>query len=321
MKTAVILVALTALCACSHSIYQRQADEFLANMSPGLQDRQADAIVLAIDGDCLALNRVRNSRNSCPEISANVDTCMLNPTMRLYSPINCDRPLPLLIYLHGGGWTFGSINSCARFCNAIASSGKIKVLAVDYRLAPEHPYPAGLDDCCDAVEFAIDNATTLGIDADKISVGGDSSGGNLSIATAIRCNGKVDKLLLFYPVTKAFADGSQSWERYGSGFGLDARIMNEFNRAYTLRAEASDTLISPGLCSSATLANLPPTLLVAAQRDILCDQGREFAAKAPNTVTRVEIPMAVHLFITVPGQPAAFDRAVALALDFLVGQH
>ena len=109
--------------------------------------------------------------------------------MRLYSPINCDRPLPLLIYLHGGGWTFGSINSCARFCNAIASSGKIKVLAVDYRLAPEHPYPAGLDDCCDAVEFAIDNATTLGIDADKISVGGDSSGGNLSIATAIRCNG------------------------------------------------------------------------------------------------------------------------------------
>ena len=73
--------------------------------------------------------------------------------MRIYEPKDGSAGrLPVLLYLHGGGWTFGSINSCGRFCNAMAASGKMRVIALDYRLAPEHPYPAGLDDCIGAVE-------------------------------------------------------------------------------------------------------------------------------------------------------------------------
>lgn len=318
MRHIVYTLIIMLACSCSASLMHRQADAFLRNMPAGLQDRQADAIEQAIAGDNSALESVRRSRNAAPEISPNVDTCMLTPSLRLYSPKGTeDRRLPLLIYLHGGGWTFGSLNSCARFCNAMAASGTVRVLAVDYRLAPEHPYPAGLDDCCTALQYAIDHAAQLSIDPSRISIGGDSSGGNLAIATALRWPGAVHSLLLFYPVTKAFADGSDSWSSFGRGFGLDSRIMQQFNRAYTLHAEPTDTLISPGLCSDATIAALPPTLLVAAERDILRDQGHEFAAKAPQTITRVELPYTVHLFITVPGQNAAFNQAVSLALDFL----
>lgn len=310
------------LSGCSASVLHRQADAFLRGMPADLQDRQSDAIEQAIAGDKSALQAVRHSRNAAPEISANVDTCMLTPTLRLYSPKGTEgERLPLLIYLHGGGWTFGSLNSCAHFCNAMAASGAVRVLAVGYRLAPEHPYPAGLDDCCAALQYAIDNAAQLSIDPDRISIGGDSSGGNLAIATALRNPQAVHSLVLFYPVAKAFADGSDSWTRYGRGYGLDSRIMEQFNRAYTLHTEPTDTLISPGLCADATIAALPPTLLVAAERDILRDQGREFAAKAPQRITRVELPYTVHLFITVPGQDAAFNQAVSLALDFLSAKN
>ena len=132
--------------------------------------------------------------------------------------------LPQLLYLHGGGWTFGSINSCGRFCDAQAASGKMRVIALDYRLAPEHPYPEGLDDCVSAVNYIIDHAAELHIDANHITIGGDSSGGNLALATALSetCCGKIESLLLFYPVTKAFDDGSESWQQYSKGFGLDA---------------------------------------------------------------------------------------------------
>ena len=90
--------------------------------------------------------------------------------MRLYEPKGSqDQRLPVLLYLHGGGWTFGSINSCGRFCDAQAASGKMRVIALDYRLAPEHPYPEGLDDCISAVNYIIDHAAELHIDANHIT--------------------------------------------------------------------------------------------------------------------------------------------------------
>ena len=226
----------------------------------------------------------------------------------------------MLLYLHGGGWTFGSINSCGRFCNAMAASGTMRVVALDYRLAPEHPYPAGLHDCIEAVNYLVDHAEELRIDPSRVTLGGDSSGGNLALATALSaaCRGKVESLLLFYPVTKAFDDGSASWQQYGKGFGLDTEIMETFNRAYTLRADAHDTAISVGLCSDSTLQTLPRTLLIAAERDILRDQGKELVERMGQKARRIEYEGAVHLFITVPGQEVAFQRAVVDAVGFIV---
>jgi len=238
--------------------------------------------------------------------------------MRLYEIENDTTTLPLLIYLHGGGWTFGSINSCSRFCDAIAASGAARVLAIDYSLAPESPFPAALNDCTTALKYAHANATILKTSPTLISIGGDSAGGNLAAATALKCSHlPIRSLILFYPVTKAYADDSESWNKYGHGYGLDADLMAEFNKAYTIRTTPYNPLISISLAKTGNLAKLPPTLLVGAGRDILRDQGKEFADHLPGIVRRVEFPGAVHLFITVPGQPTAFKKAVELSIDFL----
>ena len=303
-----------------HCLMRIQADEFLRNMPSDLQHKQTMAILKAIDGDNKELTAVRNSRNAPPKYSDHVETKMITPNMRLYEPKGSqDQRLPVLLYLHGGGWTFGSINSCGRFCDAQAASGKMRVIALDYRLAPEHPYPEGLDDCISAVNYIIDHAAELHIDANHITIGGDSSGGNLALATALSetCRGKIESLLLFYPVTKAFDDGSESWLQYGKGFGLDAEIMEAFNRAYTINADNRCSAISVGLCSDEELNMLPRTLLIAAERDILRDQGLNLAERMCGQIQRIEYKGAVHLFITVPGQDTAFDRAVKDAIWFI----
>lgn len=318
---AIILFSAHILGFAQNSLMKKQADNFLKNMPTDLQHKQAEAIKKAISGDNSDLEAVRHSRNTAPSISANVHITDLSPTLRLYEPICAsDSLMPLLVYFHGGGWTFGSLNSCGRFCDAMAATGKMKVLAVDYRLAPEHPYPCGLNDCQDAIIYAHDNATSLNIDVNSISAGGDSSGGNLAIATALssKCQGILKSLIVFYPVTKAFADGSASWKKYGSGYALDTELMNEFNNAYIGTPSIRKSLVDVGLNASDTLRKLPKTLLIAAERDILCDQGAEFASKAgSDIVTRVEFSGAVHLFITVPGQDAAFHRAIDLASKFI----
>lgn len=301
-------------------IMRTQADAFLQDMPSDLQQKQTLAILKAIEGDNGLLMAVRHSRNTQPKYADNVQTRMITGTMRMYEPKECqDEPLPVLLYLHGGGWTFGSINSCGRFCNAMAVAGKIKVIALDYRLAPEHPYPEGLYDCIDAVKYIISHADELHIDVNRITLGGDSSGGNLALATALSeaCRNKIESLLLFYPVTKAYNDGSESWQLYGKGFGLDAEIMEAFNHAYTLRADAHATSISVGLCSDEELQTLPRTLMIAAERDILRDQGKAFAERMGGKVKRMEYEGTVHLFITVPGQDTAFERAVKDALTFI----
>lgn len=330
MKQRVSAILVMAACSltmtgqtiAADSAMRAEADAFLQHLPEGLQHRQTLAVDEAVGGDHRALNAVRNSRNAAPVISPDVKVSEPAPSLRLYEPSSCDgKSLPLLIYLHGGGWTFGSLNSCARFCDALASMGGVKVLAVDYRLAPEHSFPNGLDDCTAAVAYALAHADTLGIDTARVSVGGDSSGGNLALAASLSasCRGRLSSLVLFYPVTKAFADGSASWQKYGEGYGLDAELMEAFNRAYCTKAEPRDPRISVGLNDDEALKALPPTLLVAAGRDILCDQGSEFARRAADRVRRVEFPGAVHLFITVGGQDAAFRKAVALTHEFLVG--
>lgn len=332
MKNFVFLLGcvMSSLCGMnaqtvSDSIMRVEAEAFRRGLPEGLQSSQKDAILRAIEGDCEALERVRHGRNSKPPLREGVVARDISPTMRLYGPEGVGGALPLLIYFHGGGWTIGSINSCARFCQEVAASGKARVLAVDYRLAPESPYPAGLEDCREAVGFAFGNAAEIGADSDRVFVGGDSSGGNLALATALsgdECCRRLAGVVCFYPVTKAYPDGSASWAAYGSGYGLDADLMEAFNSAYIghLKGDVAGD-VNVGDLSDEALEHLPRTLLVAAGRDILCNQGREFATRVgAQRLTRVEFPQAVHLFITVGGQPEAFRRAVELTVGFIGGE-
>lgn len=305
------------------SLMRAEADTFLAHLPSELQHRQAIAIREAIGGDCRSLQLVRQSRNSSQLIDEKVRVRMLTPTLRLYEPKGTEtEKLPLLIYLHGGGWTFGSLNSCGRYCNAMAARGGIRILAVDYRLAPEHPFPTGVNDCINAVEYCLSHADELNIIPSQISIGGDSSGGNLALAVSLseQCKRKIYSLVLFYPVTKAFNDGSDSWQEYGTGYGLDAELMDAFNQAYSIKADPKVEQISIGICTEDKLTNLPPTLLIAAGRDILRDQGEELTKKSKGRINRVEFKEAAHLFITVPGQDTAFNAAVDLSHRFLTAE-
>lgn len=314
---------------------RREADAFLARMPEGLQRRQCDAVRAATAGQRDALLDIRRSRDVPSAGTTGVsikDIRLRRPggrdlPMRLYTPADrpAGTPLPLLVYFHGGGWTFGSLNSCARFCYAVAATGQAAVLAVDYALAPEHPYPEGLLDCMAAIDYAAAHSDRLGTAPGLISAGGDSSGGNLAVAAAMRLHAEgraaLRSLVLFYPVVSAWADGSASWQDYAYGFGLDAPLMEAFNEAYLSGgATARNPFVSPSLAPDSVLRSLPPLLMMAAERDILAAQGERFAARlsaAGCKATRTVLPGTVHLFITVGGQERAFRKSVALTAGFL----
>lgn len=294
-----------------------EADHFIANMPDKLQEQQAEAIHAAISGESSLLYNVRNARNLAAELPEGVSRTEIDKGLTLFRSNRYDNDtIPLLVYFHGGGWVIGSINSCSRYCGAMAENG-IAVLAVDYRLAPEHPFPEGLNDCTDAINFALDNMAQW--KCSSISVGGDSSGGNLAIATAMSFpENTFNSLIIFYPVTKAYADDSDSWKQFGEGFGLDSELMNVFNKAYT--SDSYNPLVSPAEASDSALSKLPPTLLVAAERDILRCQGTDFADRLAHLGVEVKyvlIPGSVHLFITVAGQPTAFRRSVKESSAFI----
>lgn len=305
-------------------IFFEEADSFLAGMPAGLQTVQTAAVRKAIAGDTEALDKVRSSRNVGCSLPEGVIARDISPALRLYSPVvPCGKRLPLLVYFHGGGWTFGSINSCSGFCSELAATGDVIVLAVNYRLAPEHPFPEGLEDCVDAIRVARSMAVEWGSSPDMVSAGGDSSGGNLALASALYliCRGEspLRSLLLFYPVINAWNDDSESWRRYAAGAALDGTLMEAFNEAYA-RGREHHPLVSVSMFPDSVLSRLPSTLLVAAGRDILCSQGKDFIDRLSRLgvpAERREIAGAVHLFITVPGQACAFRQSVSWACNFL----
>lgn len=332
-------LALPPLTAAQQLQMEREADDFLDRLPDGLQDRQTTAVERALAGDFGALMAVRNSRNARPEIPAGVDTLSLmlparggyGIPARLYTPRAADaKQLPVVVYCHGGGWTFGSLNSCAAICGAIAATGRAKVLAIDYRLAPEHPYPAALNDVEDAITYASTSlvGSSGGTDTVPVVVAGDSSGANLALCSVVRLIADAEKsgrpqaavkgVVAIYPVVKAAtAADDASWHKYNRTYGLDAPLMEAFNRAYTGGNDSIAGLqdVSPAYAPARILGRFPPTLVVNAGRDILADQGAAFCARLSEAgaATRHEtLPGAVHLFATVAGQPEAFARTVAL---------
>ena len=276
-----IKVAIRILCAllltfsgiCSHGQTYYPSEEtqqkmlteqcaFLANMKPGLQHTQMLAVRAAMKGDDAALVQIRQRRNQAPTLPDGItatfptsDICLLTPT----KPATGKRKL--LLYLHGGGWCFGSINSCARFCASLALEADCCVAALNYRLAPSHPFPAPLTDCQQAFAYLKRHAEEWGCDSTQVSIGGDSAGGNLALATALSVPG-VCKVTPIYPVTKLFTVPSTSWLTYSKGYGNDAELLEAFNEAYAT-TETHNPLVSVGLASDSALQALPPALIIS----------------------------------------------------------
>lgn len=320
MRHPFIILFLT-ICTTVYAQMKAEADSFLKALPQNQPADWTEAIDLAIEGCSHRLDSVRNSRNGAPRLPENITADPIAQGIMIFktaSDNNARRPM--LIYLHGGGWTVGSINSCARFCAELAASGKVIVAALDYPLAPEHPFPAAIEFITDAIDSLVRTAAELGSSPELISIGGDSSGGNLAISAASLRPEAIRSMVLFYPVTDSDTGKSNSWKSFASLPSLNGILMDAFNRAYRSDCMKTDPLISPLKMTDNTIATLPETLIINAGRDILCDQGTAFAERLLNngvTVRHTVFPDAVHLFITVPGQPTAFSHAVKQTLDFL----
>jgi len=188
---------------------------------------------------------------------------------------------PVILYIHGGGWITGNLDFCDSLCRHLATRSGYRVLSVDYRLAPEHPFPAAFEDVEAAARWVSNSPHALGSPVTGIALAGDSAGGGLAAAVAHRhahdARLRMLAVLLFYPVTD-ISRTSASYERFHRGFLLEAADMQYFAECYAPTAEArSDPRVSPLLAEN--LDAMPPTTLLACGLDVLRDEGRAFAAR------------------------------------------
>jgi len=199
---------------------------------------------------------------------------------RLYVPENANSNSPALIFYHGGGWVMGGLDSHDRLCRRICAVGNIPVLAVDYRLAPEHAFPAAIDDAKAAFHWACEHADELWFDNNKLAVAGDSAGGNIAASIALSLRG--DPLgepvfqLLFYPSLQPFGH-AQSHKQFGAGYALDEADMKFFITSYAgENAFASDDpQLWPLLATDHE--NAAPAYIITAGQDPLQDDGSDYA--------------------------------------------
>lgn len=221
--------------------------------------------------------------------------------LRIYRGIDAPRQGgPGLLYLHGGGWVIGNLDSHDEICRWFANSAACTVVCPDYRLAPEHKFPAGLDDCVAALAFMAEDANVLGVDRRRIAVAGDSAGGNLASVVALlsRAGGPaVAAQLLLYPNTDA-AQVTDSYRRYAEGFGLTAATMRWFRDHYIRTADdIVDWRVSP--LRAASLAGSPPAFVAIAGNDILADEGTAYAERLKDAGVPVVVrnwPTQIHGF-------------------------
>ncbi len=239
--------------------------------------------------------------------------------VRLYSGAEAGRLAPGLVWLHGGGFVLGSIESHDEVCRALASRASVTVLSVDYRLAPEHPFPAGIDDAVAVTRWVLSAGEQVGIDSDAIAIGGDSAGGNLAavVARSLRTATKRPVFqLLAYPATDATCQhGSHRF--FADGFILSARTIQWFlDRYISDRSLETEPGVSPLFAPD--LAGLPRALVITAGFDPLRDEGKAYADRMRDAGVPVQYLCSqgsLHGFFNTAGALRESARVLALAAD------
>ncbi|MGF7161867.1 acetyl esterase [Rhodoligotrophos appendicifer] len=223
--------------------------------------------------------------------------------MRHYRPLGSGtEPLPLLIYLHGGGWVLGDLDSHDGLCRQFAHQARCAVVSVDYGLAPEAKFPGGVEDAIAASDWLLKQASSLRFDVSRVAIGGDSAGGTLSIATVLH-NARAGRspfsyLMLIYPVTDMSFD-TPSHEEFAEGYFLTRSLQEWFHTHYLNDpVDRSDWRASP--MRAENLSALPPTFVLTASHDPLRDEAERFAKKlveAGVTVTMKRAQGQIHGFL------------------------
>lgn len=209
--------------------------------------------------------------------------------VRVYWP-DRDGPLPAVVFFHGGGFVLSSVDGHDAFARKLAVGTDAIVVSVEYRLAPEHRYPAAVEDAMTALTWVIENAAGLGIDSTRIAVAGDSSGGNLAAVTCLLARDRglppLAAQVLIYPVLDARQD-SESYRRNATGYFLTAAHMRWFWEQYLDGADPDHPHVSP--VRQVDLTSLPPAVIVVGEHDVLADDGRSYAAQLSGAGVSVEL--------------------------------
>lgn len=202
----------------------------------------------------------------------------LSVPIRLYSPA-VDRTGPVIVFVHGGGFVLGDLETYDAWCSHLCTRSGMRVIAPDYRLAPEHPFPAAYNDVMNTLSWVLSNPAALGAPASAVALAGDSAGAAISASCAATWQGgsarPVQALLMLYPVTDLSAK-SASYPLFQAGYLLESAAMDFFIRSYTPDVkDRKDPRASPLL--SQDLSHMPPTTLMTCGLDVLRDEGRAFA--------------------------------------------
>lgn len=243
------------------------------------------------------------------------DLAVADRPARLYIPSGAAEVGPLLVFLHGGGWVLGDLDSHDPVCRHLAEQARVRVLAIDYRLAPEHPFPAAYDDCLAAFRWVVDHGAQVGADPSRLAVGGDSAGGTLAASVAIAAAHEGLPLafqLLVYPGTD-MRGGTGSRAAFNEGLVLDQRFLDLSVDSYLPRPEdAVDPRASPLLADLP--AGLAPAYVATAGFDPLRDEGEAYARRLGEAGVEVELrrfPDQVHGFLQMVGVGRTTRAAVA----------
>ena len=222
---------------------------------------------------------------------------------RVYTPEG-SPPMGVLVYFHGGGWVLGDLESHDHVCRALANGAGCVVVSIDYRLAPEHVFPAGAEDCYAATKWVAENAAALGADASRMAVGGDSAGGNLAAVVSMMARDRggpaINFQLLIYPVTDCALDTPSQKEFAADGYALSRADMEWFWKNYLDPGVEKN---NPYACPlrAKNLKGLPPALVLTASHDPLRDEGERFAERliaAGVKVTCTRYEGVTHAFIS-----------------------
>ncbi len=265
------------------------------------------------EGRAAILRHARMAGGRQP-IGAVRDLAVAGRPARLYTPTAPGKQ-PLLLFFHGGGFMYGDLDSHDASCRFLAERAGVRVLAVDYRLAPEHRFPAAYDDAVAAYRWLVDHAAEVGADPERLAVGGDSAGGNLAAGVAIeaaRAGLPLAFQLLVYPATDALRE-TPSAEMFADGFYLTQAFMDLANARYLPEADLRDPRVSPRYADLP--AGLAPAFVATAGFDPLRDEGEAYARKLEAAGVAVELhrfPGQIHGFFNVVGAGRSARAANAL---------